>query len=63
MLVSCEYVLTSGVTENANVYVPLYTAFSLNLEGNILKEFQLPHHHSIRVVLFIPHLVTEAQLQ
>lgn len=48
---------------NADVYAPFYTAVSLNVDGNILKEFQLPHHHSISLVLLIPHLVTKAQLQ
>lgn len=46
-----------------SVHASSYTAFSSNFEGNILKEFQLSHHHSIRLVLLISHLVTKAQLQ
>lgn len=37
--------------------------FHLNFEGIVLKEFQLPHHHSISLVFLIPHLFTKAQLQ
>lgn len=44
---------------NANAYAE----FSLNVDGNIFKEFQLPHHHSVSLVLLISHLVTKAQLQ
>lgn len=36
--------------------------FFYPLKANILKEFQLPHHDSIGLVLLIPHMVTEAQL-
>lgn len=32
----------------------------LNLQSNVLQEFQLPHHHSIGLVLLIPHLVSKA---
>lgn len=35
---------------------------SLNFEGNVLKEFQLPHHHSVDLVL-LSHLITKVQLQ
>jgi len=35
---------------------------SLNLECNIFKKLQLPHHHSISLVL-ISHLVTKAPLE
>lgn len=63
MLSYCGHVLTSGVMELPMCMLPLYTVLFLNLEGNILKEFQLPHHHSISLVLLIPHLVTKAQLQ
>lgn len=41
----------------------MYAAPELNLQSNVLQEFQLPHHHSIRLVLLVPQLVSKAQLQ
>ena len=59
---ACVFKFSQVMSWKCN-YTPLYTAISLNLEGNILKEFQLPHHHSISMVLFFSHLATKAQLQ
>lgn len=35
----------------------------LSLKGHIFKKLQLPHHHCVRLVLFVSHVVTEAQLK
>lgn len=45
------------------IHYNLYAAPELNLQGNVLQEFQLLHHHSIRLVLLVPQLVSKAQLQ